>query len=64
MISTCPPNHLAHRDTRSYFGVLLDFNDQKAEERIPIEKVTDLYLHSERILETIDYYEKLSTSKE
>jgi predicted type IV restriction endonuclease len=73
------PERVAHRDTKSYMGILLDdnnrkpicrlwfntkqkylgvFNAQKNEERIPLDKITDLYLNADRILATIDYYEK------
>jgi predicted type IV restriction endonuclease len=39
---------------QKYLGV---FNEQRDEERIPIEKVIDLYLHSGRILAVFEHYE-------
>jgi len=40
---------------QKYLGV---FDAQKNEERIPVEKVTDLYLKADRILAMIDHYEQ------
>lgn len=40
---------------QKYLGV---FDEQKNEERLPVSKVVDLYLHSHRILAMIDHYEK------
>jgi hypothetical protein len=40
---------------QKYLGV---FDDLKNEERIPITKVAEIYLHAEKILASIDHYEK------
>lgn len=46
---------------QKYLGV---FDEQKNEARLPVSKVTDLYLHSNRILAMIDHYEKHQSATE
>lgn len=69
---------IASRDTKSYFGVLLDnnnrkpicrlwfnrsqkylgvFNEEKAEERLPIERLDDIYQHADKLKAAVGYYE-------
>ena len=71
-------DRVAARDTKTYFGVLLDdnnrkplcrlwfnrsqwylgvFDSDKNEERIPIEKLDDIYQHAEKIKTAVSYYE-------
>lgn len=71
-------SRVAYRDTKSYFGILLDNNNRKPlcrlwlnrsqwylgvfdsernEERIPIDKLDDLYHHAERIKAAVALYE-------
>lgn len=76
-VSEVAVERVVPRDTKSYFGVLLDdnnrkpicrlhfnrnqkylglFDEEKNEERIPIEKISDIYLHGERIRGTVRQY--------
>ncbi|WP_028322706.1 type I restriction endonuclease [Desulfatiglans anilini] len=73
-----PPGRIAHRDTKTYMGILLDdnnrkpicrlwfntkqkylgvFDQQKVENRIPIDDPTDIYKHSDRIISIIELYD-------
>lgn len=73
-----PTSRIVHRDTQSYFGVLLDdnnrkplcrlhlngskkyiglFNNNKTEERKPIEAIDDIYMFEKELLETVGTYE-------
>lgn len=77
VVSEVSVERVSPRDTKSYFGVLLDdnnrkpicrlhfnrqqkylglFDAEKNEERIPIEKIADIYGHAERIRETVRQY--------
>ncbi len=79
MSQSIAPSRIIHRDTKSYFGILLDDNNRKpicrlhfntsqkyigiinadkAEERHPIEAVTDIYKFSKNLLNVISLYEK------
>lgn len=70
-------SRVTYRDTKTYFGILLDdnnrkpicrlwfnrsqkylgvFDENKNEERIPIEKLEDIFSHSERIISAVHYY--------
>lgn len=72
------PNRITHRDTKSYFGILLDdnnrrpicrlyfdrkhkfisiFNQDKQGERVPIEKLDDLYKYADRLNATVAIYD-------
>ncbi|MEA3434937.1 MAG: type I restriction enzyme HsdR N-terminal domain-containing protein [Thermodesulfobacteriota bacterium] len=72
------PNRIAHRDTKSYFGILLDdnnrkpicrlyfnttqkyiglFNKNKKETKQPINELTDIYKHTEQLLEAACCYD-------
>lgn len=74
-----PVNRIVHRDTQSYFGILLDdnnrkplcrlhlnggkkyiglFNNDKNENRQPIETIDDIYLFEKELLETVGLYEE------
>ncbi len=78
MAKTIDPERVAYRDTKSYFGILLDdnnrkpicrlhfntsqkytglFNQDKKETRTPINAITDIYQHTDRLRETIKLYE-------
>ncbi|MGB0930010.1 MAG: type I restriction endonuclease [Chitinophagales bacterium] len=71
-------NRIASRDTKSYFGILLDdnnrrpicrlrfnnnqkylevFGEDKKSEKIPIEKVEDIYNYKEHIISGVKLYE-------
>lgn len=73
-----PISRIVHRDTQSYFGILLDdnnrkplcrlhlnggkkylglFNNDKTENRQPIETIDDIYLFEKELLETVGLYE-------
>ena len=73
------PNRVAQRDSKTYFGVLLDDNNRKPicrlwfnskqkylgvldkeknETRIPIDDVTDIYIYSDKLIETVERYEQ------
>ena len=73
-----PPDRIIHRDTKSYFGILLDdnnrkplcrlhfntsqkyigiFDKDKQETKHPINEITDIYGFSDRLIETVDFYE-------
>ena len=70
-------DRIVHRDTQSYFGILLDdnnrkplcrlhlnggkkyiglFDDNKKENKHPIQSVDDIYQFEEQLLSTINYY--------
>ena len=70
-------SRIVHRDTQSYFGILLDdnnrkplcrlhlnagkkyigiFDEDKNENRVPIQSVDDIYQFEEALLETVDFY--------
>ena len=72
------PERITERDTKTYFGVLLDDNNRKPicrlwfnskqkylgiidsdknETKIPLENVSDIYLHSDKILKTVSHYD-------
>ena len=72
------PKRVFHRDTKSYFGILLDdnnrkpicrlhfnsaqkyiglFDDEKKENRRPIDEITDIYQFSDDLISTVDWYE-------
>lgn len=74
-----PLSRVAHRDTKSYMGVLLDdnnrkpicrlwfntsqkylgvFDSEKNETRIPVESVSDIYLHADKLRERVQAYEE------
>ena len=76
-VSEVPVERIVARDTKSYFGVLLDDNNRKPicrlhfnrhqkylglldeaknEERIPIEKVAEIYSYADRIREAVQRY--------
>ena len=73
-----PLSRVASRDTKSYFGILLDdnnrkpicrlwfnakqkylgiINDNKEEERMPIDSPVDIYKYSYKILDTLTSYD-------
>lgn len=73
-----PLDRIHHRDTKSYFGILLDdnnrkpicrlwfngkqkylglFNEQREEERVPVEGVEDIYLYADRLVATAGNYD-------
>jgi len=75
LAETIELNRIAARDTKSYFGVLLDDNNRKwicrlhfntkqkyiglhiedkQEEKIPLEKIEDIYQHKQTILDIIN----------
>lgn len=70
---------VVHRDTQSYFGILLDdnnrkpicrlhlnggnkyislFNEQKKENKAPIETIDDIYAFEKQLLETVALYDE------
>ena len=72
-------SRVAHRDKKSYFGVLLDnnnrkpicrlhfnaqqkylglFDEEKNEERVPIDSLDDIYQHANRLKATIEFYKE------
>lgn len=74
-----PPDRIAHRDTKSYMGILLDdnnrkpicrlwfntkqkyvgvFDEDKNEDRIPIDAISDIYLLSKQLLAAVRRYEE------
>jgi hypothetical protein len=74
------PKRITHRDTRSYFGILLDnnnrkpicrlhfnrgqkylglFNQEKNEQRVPIDDLNDIYQYAGQFKATIGYYAEL-----
>ena len=76
--SEVDPHRIVHRDTKSYFGILLDdnnrkplarlhfnrtqkyigvFDETKTETRYPIEALTDIYAHADKLRTTVHYYE-------
>lgn len=76
--SEVDPYRIVHRDTKSYFGILLDdnnrkplarlhfnrtqkyigvFDETKTETRYPIEALTDIYAHADKLRTTVHYYE-------
>lgn len=76
--SAVSPARVAHRDTKSYIGILLDdnnrkpicrlwfntkqkylgvFDESKDESRIPIEAVSDIYLHADKLRQRVEAYE-------
>jgi len=75
LAETIELNRIAARDTKSYFGVLLDDNNRKwicrlhfntkqkyiglhiedkQEEKVPLEKIEDIYQHKQTILDIIN----------
>ena len=71
-------SRVAHRDKKSYFGILLDnnnrkpicrlhfntrqkyfglFDEEKNEERVPINSLDDIYQYADRIKATLTFYE-------
>ena len=75
--SEVPPARIVARDTKSYFGILLDdnnrkpvarlwfnrskkylglFDERKAETRIPIATVEDIYRHADQLRTTVARY--------
>jgi predicted type IV restriction endonuclease len=73
-----PVSRIVHRDTQSYFGILLDdnnrkplcrlhlnggkkyiglFNDNKVENRQPIETIDEIYNYEKELLDTVGLYE-------
>ncbi|MEN0049890.1 MAG: type I restriction endonuclease, partial [Bacteroidota bacterium] len=71
-------SRVAHRDTKSYFGILLDdnsrkpicrlwlnrsqkyvglFDSNKKEERMPIDRLEDIYNYADNIRATVKHYE-------
>lgn len=75
--SEVPLDRIAHRDTKSYFGVLLDdnnrkpicrlhfnrsqkylglFDGEKNETKVPIERVEEIYDHSDLLRATVHAY--------
>jgi len=73
-VSEVPVERIVARDTKSYYGVLLDDNNRKpicrlhfnrqqkyiglldeakAEQRIPLERVSDIYQHAEQIRDAV-----------
>lgn len=76
-VAEVPVERIFARDTKSYFGVLIDdnnrkqicrlhfnrkqkylglFNEDKVEERIPLDSVVDIYKHAERIRDAARRY--------
>lgn len=76
-VSEVPVERIVARDTKSYYGVLLDDNNRKpicrlhfnrqqkyiglldeakAEQRIPLERVSDIYQHAEQIRDAVRRY--------
>jgi hypothetical protein len=76
-----PPDRVVPRDTKTYFGVLLDdnnrkpicrlwfnskqkylgvFDSDKNETRIPIATLADIYQHADKLVSTIQNYERTS----
>ncbi len=75
-------NRIEHRDTKSYFGILLDDNnrkpicrlhfntpqkyigffdnEEKQEDRVPIDNLNKIYNYANRLKATIPFYEKKS----
>lgn len=75
--SEVPLDRIAHRDTKSYFGVLLDnnnrkpicrlhfnrkqkylglFDGEKSENKVPLERLEDIYQHIDAIRATVHAY--------
>jgi predicted type IV restriction endonuclease len=73
-----PLDRVVARDTKTYFGVLLDdnnrkplcrlwlnrsqwylgvFDAEKNEDRLPIEKLDDIYQHAEKIKAAVEFYD-------
>lgn len=73
-----PTNRIVHRDTQSYFGILLDdnnrkplcrlhlnggkkyiglFNDNKVENKQPLETIDDIYNFELELMDTVGLYE-------
>ncbi len=76
-VSEIPVERITARDTKSYFGVLLDNNNRKPicrlhfnrkkkflglldetknETRVPIERVSDIYMHADQIRDAVRRY--------
>jgi len=76
-VSEVPVERVVARDTKSYYGVLLDDNNRKpicrlhfnrqqkyiglldeakVEQRIPLERVSDIYKHADRIRDAVRRY--------
>jgi hypothetical protein len=73
------PARIAHRDTQSYMGILLDdnnrkplvrlhfnrarkqigvFDENRKEERIPIDSLNDIYKHGDKMKRVLAFYER------
>ena len=73
------PARIAHRDTQSYMGILLDdnnrkplvrlhfnrarkqigvFDENRKEERIPIDALNDIYNHGDKMKRVLAFYER------
>ena len=76
------PARITHRDTKGYFGILLDdtnrkpicrlyfdgkqkfislFGQERQWEKVPIEKLDDLYKYADRLNATVAMYDTLAT---
>ncbi|HLL74805.1 MAG TPA: type I restriction endonuclease [Pyrinomonadaceae bacterium] len=79
------PDRIAHRDTQSYMGILLDdnnrkpiarlhfnrarkqigiFDENKKEERIPIDSLNDIYKYGDKMKRLLAFYERAAGKKE
>jgi predicted type IV restriction endonuclease len=77
------PARIAHRDTQSYMGILLDdnnrkplvrlhfnrarkqigvFDENRKEERIPIDSLNDIYRHGDKMKRVLAFYERERTA--
>ena len=77
------PARITHRDTKGYFGILLDdsrrkpicrlhldgkqkllslFSQEKQEEKVPIEKIDDIYMYADRLKAIVAAYDKPATA--
>lgn len=73
------PARIAHRDTQSYMGILLDdnnrkplvrlyfnrarkqigvFDENRKEERVPIDSLNDIYQHGDKMKRVLAFYER------